>query len=137
MIDYHDRRVGSPDPRRPVAVRVSDPRGRAGGLELVDRAQQATEAYRRGLRPASTPEKVARYERSKGKAELLGDPGIIRNRLKVRVRDLQRPAISRGPGTVVRILRPTTSGRFVDGEPRINRWRQMSDIPPRPQVSTP
>ena len=60
------RGVGRAGPRRPAAVRVPDPRGRAGRAELVDDPAQA-----RGLPPGVRrlrPAQVARLRRGAGRA---------------------------------------------------------------------
>ncbi len=60
-------------------------------------------------------------------AQLLDDPGIIRNRLKV------RSAISNAQ-LFLEIQAQHGSfdeyiWQFVDGEPKINRWQCLADIP--------
>ena len=58
---------------------------------------------------------------------LLADPGIIRNRLKVSsVRDNARAALAviAEHGSLARYL-----WAFVDGQPRVNRWRSPSEVP--------
>ena len=72
------------------------------------------------------PEKVASYDEAKV-AELLGDPGIIRNKLKV------RSAISNAQ-IFLELQEQHASfdayiWQFVDGESRINRWRKLADLP--------
>lgn len=71
-------------------------------------------------------EKVARYGEPKI-AELLADPGIVRNRLKV------RSAVSNAQA-FLQVQEECGSfsdyiWSFVEGVPIQNRWRSMSDIP--------
>ena len=83
------------------------------------------ESYRRAF-DGFDPERVARYDEQKV-ASLLEDPGIVRNRLKVRA------AI----GNAQAWLDLHESGvRFSDflwgftgGDPVVNRWSRLEDIP--------
>jgi DNA-3-methyladenine glycosylase I len=74
------------------------------------------------------PEKVARYGERK-KAELLADPGIVRNRLKI-ASAIQNAkaflAVQRECGTF-----DTYIWQFVGGRPRQNTWRKLQDLPAR------
>ncbi|MFZ0544157.1 MAG: DNA-3-methyladenine glycosylase I [Candidatus Promineifilaceae bacterium] len=72
------------------------------------------------------PEKIARYDEDKI-AELLQNPGIIRNRLKV------QSAVKNAKG-YLKIKEEHDSfsdflWQFVDGAPKVNGWQAMSDIP--------
>ena len=78
------------------------------------------------------PQKVARYNDAKV-AQLLADPGIIRNRLKVAaaINNAQR---------FLEIQQQFDSydqyiWRFVDGKPIINHWPTHGDIPIRTAIS--
>src|SRR5512133_510430 len=66
--------------------------------------------------------KVARFT-SKDVERLLADPGIVRNRLKV----------DSAVNNAQRILELESLSdylwSFVDGEPKINRWRKLGDVP--------
>ena len=72
------------------------------------------------------PEKIARYEERKI-AELLSDPGIVRNRLKVRA--------SITNAQVFLAVRDEFGSfdayiwQFVGGHPKVNRWKSLSEIP--------
>ncbi|MCK5771236.1 DNA-3-methyladenine glycosylase I [Algiphilus sp.] len=72
------------------------------------------------------PEAMARYGETE-RARLLGDAGIVRNRLKIDA------AI--GNARAYLALRDAEGGLapyvwgFVDGEPIINRWRSMAEAP--------
>lgn len=71
-------------------------------------------------------ERIARYDGRKI-ARLLADPGIIRNRLKVAA------AIANARAFLA--VRDEFNSfdaylwQFVDGRPRQNRWRRLSDVP--------
>ena len=72
------------------------------------------------------PEKVARFG-PRDVRRLLGDAGIVRNRLKISAAIDNARAfleLQRAPGGADRFL-----WSFVDGQPRQNRWRVMADVP--------
>src|SRR2546425_682457 len=72
------------------------------------------------------PEKVARYDKKKVR-ELLGDAGIIRNRMKIEATIENARAFLK-----VREEFGTFDGyiwRFVDGKPRQNAWKTLKQVP--------
>lgn len=74
------------------------------------------------------PERVARYDETKI-GELLTNPGIVRNRLKIvaAVNNAKRfLEIKEQFGSFDAYL-----WRFVDGRPRQNTWRSMAEVPAR------
>lgn len=78
------------------------------------------------------PRKVARYNAAKI-AKLLADAGIIRNRLKIH-------AAIQNAKAFLRVQEEFDSfdayiWRFVDGRPKINRWRTMKQVPARTPIS--
>jgi DNA-3-methyladenine glycosylase I len=83
------------------------------------------EGYRRAF-DGFDPEKVARF--SSPRIEKLAlDPGIIRNRMKIE-------AAVRNARAFLKIQEEFGSfdsycWRFVDGQPKLNRWRIMRQIP--------
>ncbi|PKM98407.1 MAG: DNA-3-methyladenine glycosylase I [Elusimicrobia bacterium HGW-Elusimicrobia-3] len=83
------------------------------------------EGYRRAF-AGFDPEKVARFGEKKI-AELLKDPGIVRNRLKVRaaVNNARRFLEVRAEfGTFSAYI-----WGFVGGRPKVNRWARLSQLP--------
>ena len=78
------------------------------------------------------PEKMARYDEVKI-AELLQNPGIVRNRLKVQA------AVKNARGYLnIMEKEGSFSGflwQFVDGVPIQNSWQTMSEIPTQTAVS--
>jgi DNA-3-methyladenine glycosylase I len=71
-------------------------------------------------------QKVARFSAAKVE-KLLGDPGIIRNRMKVEaaVNNARRfIEVQREFGSFTRYI-----WGFVDGRPVVNRWKSMVQIP--------
>lgn len=77
-------------------------------------------------------ERIARYT-ARDVERLLGDAGIVRNRLKI------ESTIRNARG----VLQIHESGggldrfpwRYVDGEPIRNRWKKLSHIPPNTEIS--
>jgi DNA-3-methyladenine glycosylase I len=83
------------------------------------------EGYRRAFSQFD-PRKVARYTQKRIQT-LTADPSIIRNRMKIE-------AAVRNARAFLAIQDEFGSfnaycWRFVDGRPRVNRWKAMSDIP--------
>ena len=77
-------------------------------------------------------EKIARYGGAK-EARLLKDPGIVRNRLKIRAAIQNARAFlneQEGFGSFDAYL-----WRFVDGRPIINHRRRMKEVPARTAIS--
>lgn len=123
-IDYHDREWGSPvhDDRTLFEFLILE--GAQAGLSWLTILRKR-ENYRLAF-DAFDPEKVARYDDAKI-AELLGNPGIIRNRLKIASTIINAQAF-------IKIQDEFGSfdayiWRFVDGKPIQNAWQSMSQIP--------
>ncbi|MEO1244817.1 MAG: DNA-3-methyladenine glycosylase I [Pseudomonadota bacterium] len=129
-IEYHDTEWGVP---------VRDDRGQFEFL-ILEGAQAGLswstvlnkrEGYRKNF-AGFEPEKVARFS-AKRVDRMLGDPGIIRNRLKV------ESAVSNARMFLaVREEFGSFSDyiwRFVDGKPIQNRFREDSDVPATSPVS--
>jgi DNA-3-methyladenine glycosylase I len=88
-------------------------------------------AYRRAF-DGFDPRRVARYDAKKMHA-LLGDPGIVRNRLKIAAAVTNARAflaVQEEFGSFDRYL-----WAFVDGKPIRNRWRSLRQIPASTPVS--
>jgi DNA-3-methyladenine glycosylase I len=124
MIQYHDTEWGVPlhDDRKLFEFLVLD--GAQAGLSwrtvLLKR-----DNYRRAFDNFEA-EKVARYT-DKRLDRLLQDPGIIRNRLKVRSAVINARAFLKVRdefGSFDRYI-----WQFVGGSPRINRLQSMTQIP--------
>ena len=74
------------------------------------------------------PAAVARFT-AKREAKLLADPGIVRNRLKVASTISNAKAVLAVQDEVGSL--DAYLWQFVGGEPRINRWRSMREVPAR------
>jgi DNA-3-methyladenine glycosylase I len=74
------------------------------------------------------PRRVARYDRRKIQ-QLLRDPGIVRNKLKIRAAVENAKAflkLQEEFGSFDRYI-----WQFVDGKPRVNRWKSLRQVPAR------
>ncbi|MGE3538967.1 MAG: DNA-3-methyladenine glycosylase I [Candidatus Tectimicrobiota bacterium] len=125
-VAYHDHEWGVPqhDDRQLFAMLILD--GAQAGLSWITILRKR-DNYRRAFDDFD-PERMARYG-PHDVARLLGDAGIVRNRLKIaaaignaqsylRVRDEF--------GSLDRFL-----WRYVDGVPRHNAWTSITQIPAR------
>ena len=122
--DYHDKEWGVPvhDDRSIFEFLVLE--GAQAGLSWFT-VLRKRENFRRAF-DGFDPRKVARFDGEKVRS-LLGDPGIIRNRLKVEsaVRNAKAfLAVQDEFGSFDAYI-----WRFVGGRPRVNRWRSLSEIP--------
>ena len=74
------------------------------------------------------PKRVAQYDRRKV-AQLLADPGIVRNKLKIGAAIENAKAFLRVQeefGSFDRYI-----WQFVGGKPRLNKWRSLRQVPAR------
>lgn len=130
FIIYHDREWGVPvhDDRKHFELLLLE--GAQAGLTW-ETILLRREGYRRTF-AAFDPKKVARFT-AKKKAQLLKNPGIIRNRLKVdsAVTNAQAfLAVQEEFGSFDAYV-----WSFVGGEPIVNRWKRMKDVPATNPVS--
>jgi DNA-3-methyladenine glycosylase I len=130
MIEYHDTEWGTPlsDDRKLFEFMVLE--GAQAGLSWST-VLRKRENYRSAF-DGFDPEKVATYDESRVE-ELLSNPGIIRNRLKV------RSAVSNA-GAFLRVAEEFGSfseymWRFVDGKPVMNGFGTLADIPATSEIS--
>jgi DNA-3-methyladenine glycosylase I len=124
MVVYHDREWGVPvdDDRTHFEFLVLEAAQAGLSWSIVLRKR---EGYRRAFSQFD-PEKVARYT-DKRVQRLTADPAIIRNRMKIEaaVRNARAfLAIQEEFGSF-----NTYCWRFVDGQPKLNRWKTTREIP--------
>jgi DNA-3-methyladenine glycosylase I len=125
-IAYHDREWGVPvhDDRRLFEFLILE--GAQAGLSWITILKKR-ENYRKAF-DGFRAEKIARYG-ARDVQRLLGDAGIVRNRLKIAA------AITNAKAFLE--LREETGSfdaylwSFVGGITKQNRWRRMSDVPAR------
>jgi len=130
MRAYHDDEWGKPSHDDTHLFEMLMLEGAQAGLSwstiLAKRAN-----YRRAFDDFD-PERIARYDEAKLTA-LLADPGIVRNRLKVKssVRNAQSfLAVRAEHGSFDAYL-----WAWVDGTPIVNRPRTLADLPARTDLS--
>jgi DNA-3-methyladenine glycosylase I len=124
MLEYHDTEWGVPvhDDRKHFEFLVLEAAQAGLSWSIV---LNKREAYRRAFSEFD-PNKVARYT-EKRVQKLLLDPGIIRNRQKIEaaIRNARAfLAIHEELGSF-----DAYSWRFVGGQPKVNRWKVMKQIP--------
>lgn len=125
-VRYHDEEWGMPvhDDRRLFEMLVLD--GAQAGLSWLtilrkrDNYRQAFDRF--------DPELIAGYDEQRI-AQLLANPGIVRNRLKI------ESAINNAKAYLTLQERHGPLGaflwRYVDGKPKQNAWRSLAEVPAR------
>jgi len=128
--DYHDQEWGVPefDDRALYEKLVLD--GFQAGLSWIIILRKR-ENFRRAF-GGFMPEKIARYTPKKIE-RLMQDAGIVRNRAKIEGAVLSARAflavMEKGPGFSQLLW------DFVDGKPKVNRFRSMRQVPAETPVS--
>jgi DNA-3-methyladenine glycosylase I len=120
-VAYHDDEWGVPVHDDRLLFELLTLEGAQAGLSWLTILRKR-EGYRAAF-DGFDAAKVARYTPKKVE-KLLGDPGIVRNRLKVEstVNNAQR---------ILELDVPLSEllWSFVGGEPKVNRWKTTRDIP--------
>ncbi len=129
-IRYHDEEWGVPvhEDRKHFEFLILE--GAQAGLSWATILKKR-EAYRKAFAEFD-PEQVARFSEAR-LGELLQDPGIIRNRLKVKaaVNNAQRfLEIQKEFGSFDQYI-----WRFVNGKPIVNTWKTLQEVPAASQES--
>jgi DNA-3-methyladenine glycosylase I len=117
---YHDEEWGVPshDERHLFELLVLE--GAQAGLSWSTILHKR-EGYRRVFAGFDV-EAVARFG-SRDIERLLADPAIVRNRLKV------ESAVANAKATIAAGGLDELLWPFVGGEPRVNRWRKLAELP--------
>jgi DNA-3-methyladenine glycosylase I len=129
-VAYHDEEWGVPeyDDRALFEKLILD--GFQAGLSWITILRKR-DNFRRAF-DGFEPARIARYTPKKVEA-LMQDAGIVRNRAKIEGTVLSARAyldiMERGPGFAALLW------DFVGGEPQVNRFRKMSEIPAETPVS--
>lgn len=124
MVRYHDEEWGVPVREDRTHFEFLILEGAQAGLSwrtILNRREGYRRAYANFV-----PERVAAFTKRDVK-RLLGDVGVIRNRLKIE-------ASIRNAGAFLEIRRQFGSfdayaWRFVDGKPKQNAWRTLKQLP--------
>lgn len=125
-VAYHDREWGVPvrDDRTWFEFLLLE--GAQAGLAWITILRKR-DGYRRAF-DGFDPERVARYDEAKIQ-QLLADPGIVRNRAKVRA------AVGNARAFLDLVAAEGSFSdwiwRFTDGRPIQNAWREMAAVPAR------
>jgi DNA-3-methyladenine glycosylase I len=129
-IDYHDKEWGVPlhDDRLLFEFLILE--GAQAGLSW-DTILAKRENYRKAF-DNFEPSIVAAYEEKKFE-ELLGNAGIVRNKLKVR-------SATRNANAFLKVVEEFGSfdkyiWSFVDGKPIDNKFKTMEDVPAKTEIS--
>ena len=127
---YHDEEWGVPihDDRRWFEFLILE--GAQAGLSW-DTILQKRERYRQAL-DGFNPTKVAQFDAKKTR-ELLNDPGIVRNRLKVKATIANARAflqVQKKFGSFDSYI-----WKFVGGSPIRNRWKAHKSVPAQTPLS--
>jgi DNA-3-methyladenine glycosylase I len=124
MLEYHDREWGVPvhDDRKHFEFLVLE--GAQAGLSWAI-VLKKREGYRRAFE-GFDPEKVARFT-ARRIERLIANPEIIRNRMKIE-------SAVRNARAFLKVQEELGSfddycWRFVGGQPKVNRWKTMRQIP--------
>jgi DNA-3-methyladenine glycosylase I len=129
-VDYHDSEWGTPvhdDVRHFEFLVLEAAQAGLSWLTVLKKREGYRAAYR-GFDPA----RVARFG-AREVQRLLGDPGIVRNRLKITssIANARRfLAVQKEFGSFDAYLWGWTGGK-----PVINRWETISEVPPRTELS--
>jgi DNA-3-methyladenine glycosylase I len=127
---YHDEEWGVPefDDRALYEKLVLD--GFQAGLSWITILRKR-ENFRRAF-DGFAPEKIARYTPKKVE-RLMGDAGIVRNRAKIEGAIASArgylDVMEKGPGFAHLLW------DFVDGKPKVNRFRSMAQVPAETAIS--
>jgi DNA-3-methyladenine glycosylase I len=124
--EYHDKEWGVPVHNDRKLFEFIILEGMQAGLSWLTILRKR-ENFRKAF-DNFDPKKIARYDKRKIK-ELLANPGIIRNRLKI-------AAAIQNAKTFLAIKKEFGSfdkymWQFVNGKPKVNTWEKMSDLPAR------
>lgn len=129
-IKYHDEEWGSPvyDDRKLFEFLILE--GAQAGLSWItilkkrDRYREVFDQF--------DPLKISVYDEEKV-AQLLADPGIIRNRLKVNAAIVNArlyKGVTEEYGSFSKYL-----WRFTEGKPLVNKWSSIKEVPARTEIS--
>jgi len=133
MVEYHDTEWGVPQRDRIRLFEKLSLEGAQAGLSwrTILNKREGYRACFAGFDPA----KVARFTPARVERLVL-DPAIVRNRAKI-------TSVVDNAKALLRLEREAGTGNFadylwsfVDGEPVVNRWRRMDQLPAATEIST-
>jgi DNA-3-methyladenine glycosylase I len=123
-VDYHDREWGIPVHDDLKWFEMLNLEGAQAGLSwytILKKRENYREAF-----DQFQPEKIVQYDQAKIE-QLMQNAGIVRNRLKIE-------AVVKNAHAFLRVKDEfgsfdTYMWRFVGGEPLINHWSELRDVP--------
>jgi DNA-3-methyladenine glycosylase I len=129
-VGYHDEEWGVPVHDDRVLFEFLVLEGAQAGLSWITILRKR-EAYRRAFERFD-PAKVARFD-ARRVQKLLGDAGIVRNRLKIE-------SAVKNARAFLKVQEEFGSFAdyqwgFVDGRPIVNRFASLKEVPPRTVIS--
>jgi DNA-3-methyladenine glycosylase I len=130
-IEYHDKEWGVPiyDDQKLFEFLILE--GAQAGLSWITILKKR-ENYRQSF-DNFNPKKIANYDAKKIE-ELLKNPGIIRNKLKIN-------ATVQNAKIYLQLMKEEKNGfskfiwSFVDGKPIQNKWKSLKDVPAKTDIS--
>lgn len=129
-VKYHDEEWGTPVHDDRQLFEMLNLEGAQAGLSWIT-VLRKRENYRRQFNNFN-PDRIANYSNSKLE-KILKDPGIIRNKLKVNAVVTNARAflmLKDDYGSFSKFI-----WQFVDGEPIINTYSRLSDLPSKTEIS--
>lgn len=123
-VDYHDKEWGVPLHDDQIIFEYLQLEGAQAGLSWL-MVLKKRENYRKAFDNFNA-EKIARYDQKKID-ELLGNAGIIRNKLKINAAINNAQSfleVKEKFGSFDKYI-----WQFVDGKPIVNTWKTMKEIP--------
>jgi DNA-3-methyladenine glycosylase I len=130
MVAYHDQEWGVPVHDDRLWFEFLTLEGAQAGLSW-ETILRKRENYRRAFANFE-PGKVARFSAAKIE-KLMGDEGIVRNRLKIESTVSNAKAVLKVQEEFGSL--DAYMWRFVEGKPIQNRWKSMKDVPAKSEVS--
>ncbi len=129
-IAYHDDEWGRPERREAKLFEMLILEGMQAGLSwsfILQRRENMRAAF-----DNFDPEKIARYDAAR-EAELLANPGILRNRAKIAALSVNARSFLKTQeefGSFSRYL-----WGFVDNKPIVNAWENFENLPAHTPIS--
>ena len=129
-LDYHDTEWGVPLRDDRALFELLCLEGAQAGLAWITILRKR-DGYRRAF-DGFDPRRIAAYDEA-DVTRLLADPGIVRNRAKVRSVIANARALLQLTDAVGSFSDHAWS--FVDGRPLVNRWRSLDEVPAETDAS--
>jgi len=126
---YHDEEWGTPEYDDVALFEMLNLEGAQAGLSWIT-VLKKREHYRKVF-DGFNPKKIAKYDQAK-REQLLADPGIIRNKLKVNAFIVNAQLFLEMQAEAKKGNGPSFSEflwSFVDGKPIVNNPKTLKDVP--------